>query len=230
MGDAASHLRLLRVQRQHDPDPTSRLASSIAMTLLYQDSLSPEDIAEEHRAVCAPIEQAVGARLTFPPGDPHKRLRIGLLTGDLHRQHPVNLFMLPVLQNWPAEGGELTVYHTGSMFDDYTRRAQAAAKRWAEVKALTDPQLVQRIRDDAAAWRRSRPGFGRGGRGFRPRSSRPRAHMHYFFGTSVSAEGHGWIEFGSWGIAPPRHQQRRRRCGGSSILGARRRTLGRLER
>ena len=63
---------------------------------------------------------------------PTERLRIGYVTGDLHRQHPVNIFMLPVLLRHDRARFEVHVYYTGTLFDEYTRQAQACAGHWCE--------------------------------------------------------------------------------------------------
>ncbi len=148
VGDAAGHLATLQAAYAAGGDPLSRLASSIAMTALYHDSLTPAEVADLHRSLCAPIEAAVQRKTDFAvaiQAGPTARLRIGLVTGDLHRQHPVNLFMLPVLQRLDAARVELCVYHTGTMHDEYTRQAQACAARWVEAAALDDAALQQVI-------------------------------------------------------------------------------------
>jgi predicted O-linked N-acetylglucosamine transferase (SPINDLY family) len=149
VGDAAGHLATLQAAYAAGGDPLSRLASSIAMTSLYQDGLTPAEVADLHRRLCAPIEAAVQRRTGFArAADAGPRLRVGLVTGDLHRQHPVNLFMLPLLQRLDAARIEVCVYHTGTLHDAYTRQAQACAARWVEAAALDDATLQQAIVDD----------------------------------------------------------------------------------
>jgi protein O-GlcNAc transferase len=145
-GDAAAHLAAVEAHYRELGDPSSRLASSIAMASLYVDALSPEQVAERHRQLCAPIEAAC------PPGpsfanhlDPDRLLRIGLVSGDFHRQHPVNLFMLPLLERLAPEQFAVTVFHTGTMHDEYTARARAAASGWIEAAQLDDTALQRRI-------------------------------------------------------------------------------------
>jgi predicted O-linked N-acetylglucosamine transferase (SPINDLY family) len=79
------------------------------------------------------------------PRDPERPLRIGLVSGDFHRQHPVNLFMLPLLERLDPVLFPTTVFHTGSMHDEYTVRARQAATAWIESGQLNDPALRQRI-------------------------------------------------------------------------------------
>jgi protein O-GlcNAc transferase len=148
VGDAAGHLAALQAAHAAGGDPLSRLASSIAMTALYQDDLAAAEVAELHRRLCAPIEAAVQRRNFADPthsNQPDRLLRIGLVTGDLHRQHPVNIFMLPVLLRLDAARIEVCIYHTGTMHDEYTRQAQDCAVRWVEAAALDDAALQRTI-------------------------------------------------------------------------------------
>lgn len=142
MGDAHRHYAELQRRYEQGGDPRSRLASSLAMTSLYQDTLSPAEIAMLHRKLCAPIETGVRSTVDFANDcTPERRLRIGYVTGDLHRQHPVNLFLLPILQRHDHEAFEIAIYHTGTMQDDYTRQARACADRWCDAASLDDTAL-----------------------------------------------------------------------------------------
>ncbi|MES2354011.1 MAG: hypothetical protein V4568_06305 [Pseudomonadota bacterium] len=146
MGDAKGHLTTLQTAYESGGDPLSRLASSIAMTSLYHDALPAEQVADWHRRLCAPIEAAVKQKTDFANTRlPDRRLRIGWVTGDLHRQHPVNIFMLPVLLRHDHTRFEICVYHTGTMHDEYTRKAKECVDRWQEVARLDDNALQQAI-------------------------------------------------------------------------------------
>lgn len=146
MGDAKGHLATLQTAYESGGDPLSRLASSIAMTSLYHDALPPAEVVDLHRRLCAPIEAAVVQKTDFAnPRSTSRRLRIGYVTGDLHRQHPVNIFMLPVLLRHDHARFEICVYHTGTMHDEYTRQAKGCADRWLEAGGLDDAALQQAI-------------------------------------------------------------------------------------
>lgn len=149
MGDAHAHLTALQSAYESNGDPVSRTASSISMTLLYQDGLSPEEVAASHRRLCAPIEAAVARNVDFTNTRSTDRwLRIGYVTGDLHRQHPVNIFMLPVLLRHDRVRFDVRVYYTGAMHDDYTRQAKANVDGWIEASALDDGALQRAILAD----------------------------------------------------------------------------------
>ena len=149
MGDARAHLSLLQAAHLKAGDPMARTASGIAMTALYNDQLSAQEVMALHREVCAPIESGVAAHTTFSnERSSQRRLRIGFVTGDLHRQHPVNIFMLPVLKRLDHKRFEVCVYHTGTMHDGYTRQAKQAADRWLEAAKLDDTALQRAIVSD----------------------------------------------------------------------------------
>ena len=123
-------------------DPLSRLASSVAMTSLYDERYSAEEIAALHRRIAAPFNAAFERKTDFANRmTGGRRLRIGYVTGDLHAQHPVNVFMLPVLLRHSHARFEIFVYYTGTMFDGYSRQAQSAADHWLEASRLTDAAL-----------------------------------------------------------------------------------------
>ena len=148
-GDASAHLAAVEAHYAALGNPGSRLASSIAMASLYVDDRSPEQVAALHRRLAAPIEAHCHPTTSFANGlDPERPLRVGLVSGDFHRQHPVNLFMLPLLERLDRRQFAVSVYHTGSMYDEYTARAQTAAQQWLEAGRLDDPALKQRILAD----------------------------------------------------------------------------------
>lgn len=150
MGDAKGQFDTLQAQYEAAGDPLSRLASSIAMVALYQDELQAADVAALHSRLCAPIEAACSPSSSgfLNTRDPERKLRIGYVTGDLHRQHPVNLFMLPVLLRHDHARFEISVYHTGTLHDEYTRRARRCCDRWTEAATMSDTELRRAVAHD----------------------------------------------------------------------------------
>lgn len=146
LGDARSHLAALQAALEAGADPLSRLASSVAMTALYHDTLPSSEVADLHRSLCEPIEASVPQTRVFSnERNPDKRLHIAYLSGDIHRQHPVNIFILPVLLRHDRTQFEVSVYHTGTMHDNYTRQAQACVDHWHETAGWDDPTLHRAI-------------------------------------------------------------------------------------
>ena len=149
MGDAKGHLAAVQQEYAAAADPLSRLASSIAMASLYHDAMPAQEVADLHRRLCAPIEAAMPQKTDFDNERTlARRLRIGYVSGDFHRQHPVNIFMLPVLLRHDRAHVEVFVYHTGAMHDAYTRQAKDSAEHWLEAVKLDDAALQQAILAD----------------------------------------------------------------------------------
>ncbi|MFT3817079.1 MAG: tetratricopeptide repeat protein [Rubrivivax sp.] len=80
--------------------------------------------------------------------DPQRRLRIGLLSGDL-RAHPVAWFLESVLAQWSRRPTlELWAYATQPQADAVTQRLRACCAQWRQVEALDDPALAAAIHAD----------------------------------------------------------------------------------
>jgi protein O-GlcNAc transferase len=126
-------------------------SARLLMQSLYQDHVSAREVADLHRQ----IGSALVAQL--PDGAPpvftnarasQRRLRVGYVSGDFHRQHPVNVFMLPVLLQHDHSAVEVFIYHTGTMVDEYTQQARQSADHWRLAQALSDKDLQQMMRQD----------------------------------------------------------------------------------
>lgn len=150
LGDGAQYFRAFKAHFEGNQQQNSRQISSVLMTALYQDTLEAEEIAQLHRSLTAPLESACAPRkpLSRRKRNPGSKLRVAYVTGDLHRQHPVNLFMLPLLQRQKISALEVYVYHTGTMFDHYTASAQACADVWVEAAGWDDETLHKQILHD----------------------------------------------------------------------------------
>ncbi len=124
-------------------------ASSAAMSSLYSDRLTAQEVAQLHRSLFAPLGEGARSRESFvrEPLD-GRRLRLGLVTADFHHQHPVNIFMQPVLREIDRSRFEVFVYFTGVSYDEQTRLAQRRVEHWEEVTSLNDVQLAKRIDAD----------------------------------------------------------------------------------
>lgn len=153
-GSAA--LRASIANRQGDADTALRLyeglvaegqgsfAPNAAMSLLYADSVTPDEVAHRHRALFAGWGQDARTRESFEVDrDPDRPLRIGMVSGDLHHQHPVNIFLQPLLARWDHANLPLTIYSTGQTVDDQTRLARRRAGTWHDVSAAQLPAQVQ---------------------------------------------------------------------------------------
>lgn len=128
----------------------SAYRSSAAMSSLYSDKLSAEEVTELHRAMCAPMCENPRSASSFKnERNAGRRLRLGILSGDFHHQHPVNIFMQPVLARLNKKAFEVFVYATGSIADEQTRLAKSRVDHWTEVSLWNDDKLALRIEEDA---------------------------------------------------------------------------------
>ena len=144
-GDADTALAIYRELAREGQN----FASSAAMSSLYSDQLEPQAVAELHRDLFAALGQGARAADSFkrtPLED--RRIRLGIVTADFHHQHPVNLFMQPVLRELDRSRFELFLYFTGVSYDDQTQLARSRVEHWVESSTLNDLQLAKRIDAD----------------------------------------------------------------------------------
>lgn len=151
LGDSVGYFQALQQKYQQEGSGNSRMLSSVLMTALYQDDLSAQAVAQLHRSLVAKSEASLPPVATLKPRarQQNRPLRVAYVTGDLHRQHPVNIFMLPLLlQQKESDRLQVLVYHTGTMFDQYTARARACAHQWVEAANWDDATLHRKVLAD----------------------------------------------------------------------------------
>lgn len=148
LGDADQALALYR-ELAEEEGPDSAMRSSAAMSALYSDSLTAQAVADLHRSLFAGWGQGARPAAEFANArDPGKRLKLGLLSADFHHQHPVNIFMQPVLARLDKSQFEVTIYNVGMAHDDQTQLARSRADHWVVATAWTPAKLARRIRED----------------------------------------------------------------------------------
>jgi predicted O-linked N-acetylglucosamine transferase (SPINDLY family) len=148
MGDADQALALYSELAQEE-GPESAMGSSAAMSSLYSDSLTALQVAELHRSLFAGLGQGARAAQSFANArEQGKRIKLGLLSADFHHQHPVNIFMQPVLARLDKSQFEVTIYNVGVAHDDQTQLARSRADHWVQATTWTRAQLTQGIRGD----------------------------------------------------------------------------------
>jgi len=148
LGDADKAMALYR-ELAEEEGPESAMRSSVAMSSLYSDSLTAQQVADLHRGLFAGLGQGARAAQSFANArEPGKRIRLGLLSADFHHQHPVNIFMQPVLARLDRSQFEVTIYNVGVAHDDQTQLARSRADHWVLATTWTQAQLTQRIRGD----------------------------------------------------------------------------------
>jgi predicted O-linked N-acetylglucosamine transferase (SPINDLY family) len=145
-GEADTALQLFLAQVEAGD---TALASGAAMSALYADSIDAAEVAALHRRLFARLGEGARAVASFRNGrEPGRPIRLGMVTPDLHHQHPVNIFMQPVLARWDGEAMPISLYFTGTSHDDETRQARGRVAHWVECASWTDGQLARRIEAD----------------------------------------------------------------------------------
>jgi protein O-GlcNAc transferase len=147
-GDADTALRLY-LELASESGEQGKFASSSAMSSLYSDQMTAQEVADLHRELFAPLGQGARARESFVRAPlAGRRIRLGLVSADFHHQHPVNIFMQPLLREIDRSRFEVFLYFTGVSYDDQTRLAQQRIEHWVEATTLNDTQLAKRIDAD----------------------------------------------------------------------------------
>jgi predicted O-linked N-acetylglucosamine transferase (SPINDLY family) len=122
--------------------------SNLLMALHYHESLSPQQLFEEHLKWGARVEQPGARHVRFSNSpDPLRRLRVGYVSPDFCI-HSVANFLLPLLANHDPEAVDMVCYSNTERQDEITARFQAQAGTWRDIRNKSDEEVVQGIRED----------------------------------------------------------------------------------
>ncbi len=138
-GDAETTLRTLL--QCFDAGDTAT-GSGAAMASLYCDSVTPEAALALHRRLSAHLAADAGPAIIRARGHAP---RVGMISPDLRSQHPVGLFMRPVLQRWDDAAMPLHIYVSGKPQPAAMRQL---APRWTDCGEWNDARLASRIAAD----------------------------------------------------------------------------------
>jgi predicted O-linked N-acetylglucosamine transferase (SPINDLY family) len=131
--------------------PRNQEAHDAMVHTLFTQAYRPErDYRANAQAAARYAEQLVGTgetALTTVPKEPHKVLRVGLVSGDLS-DHPVAFFLAPLLRWAQRDQVQWWVYHTRGEQSALTQTLRLRAATWRQVEALDDEALAQRIAQD----------------------------------------------------------------------------------
>lgn len=133
-----------------NPDGLFNVAGNLLLAMNYQAGASQDALLAEAR-----VFGARAARAARPQGrhenvpDPERRLRVGLVSGDLGL-HPVGFFLASVLESIDPARMELFAYATTHRRDALNDRLRRAIPNWRDVRSevLDDEALADRIRED----------------------------------------------------------------------------------
>jgi predicted O-linked N-acetylglucosamine transferase (SPINDLY family) len=128
----------------HDPE----LLSNRLFSLSYLPATSPDAmLAAARQFDAAANRDVVPFRSWGGTPDPNRRLRVGLVSGDL-RRHPVGYLLKGPLAHLSKSDIELVAYSSQPDGDDLTAELRQHFASWAEVAGSSDRELAQQIHDD----------------------------------------------------------------------------------
>ncbi len=129
------------------------LASTRLMPPLYDDTISPDEIFERHRAWGQASMRAVAAESARAAPftnsrEPERRLRVAFLSGDFGN-HPVGHFVRPLFTALDRTTVEVFCYSELEKPDEITKSLQRLDCRWRNTNTLDDAALRAQLRTDS---------------------------------------------------------------------------------
>ncbi|MDX2117900.1 MAG: hypothetical protein SFY96_06945 [Planctomycetota bacterium] len=137
---------LLRDACLAHPDDTN-LRTAACLASHYAESMPASHVRGVHDAYNAALERQLppDRHIFRNSRDPERKLRIGLVSGDL-RRHSVAFFVEPLLEYADAARVEYIAFSTALREDDFSQRLKARCAAWHAVQPLTFEQLTAKIR------------------------------------------------------------------------------------
>ncbi|MEO8345871.1 MAG: tetratricopeptide repeat protein [Betaproteobacteria bacterium] len=122
--------------------------SSMLLSFLNRDDMPAAAILAEHLRFGAAFPEPQTARQARKKqAGEHPRLRVGYLSGDFI-QHPVALFLRPVLMQHDRAKFELYCYSNNAKEDGMTREIRSHVDHWRNIAGDDDTTAAARIRAD----------------------------------------------------------------------------------
>lgn len=126
-----------------------RYGSSRLLALHYVPGITARQLLDEHLAWAArfalPDPMPPSALIHNP--DPHRRLRVGLLSPNLN-EHPVGYFLARLVPYVDPDSVTLIAYADHSGADARTAWFQARMPHFIETRGMSDAELIARLRAD----------------------------------------------------------------------------------
>ncbi len=121
-------------------------AASLLFTLLYSRKYSADYKAQRHKDLMQNLLPQQPHPIPFAQSKlPHRRLKIGYISADFRDQHPVGLFVTPVLQHHDHSQFCIYAYYNNRTYDKSTEDIKQLTDYWYEVSSWTDARLQQQI-------------------------------------------------------------------------------------
>ena len=112
-----------------------------ALAHSYDDTKSPQQVYNAHKDYGAQLEAHIAPTTNHTnTKDPSRKLRVGYLSGDLHR-HSISYFLEPLLQHTNKAEFETHIFTTSSHRDQVTERLNGCADYWHVCNTMAIPAL-----------------------------------------------------------------------------------------
>lgn len=127
--------------------------SNLLLTMNYAEGIDPARFLAEHLEygkrieAHSPVAVSEAAALANLP-DPARRLRVGYVSGDF-REHPITLFLEPILAHHDRANFEVFCYACSTRTDEFTNRIRSQTDGWRSLAGLPDDAAAALIRGDA---------------------------------------------------------------------------------
>ncbi|MBL8825995.1 MAG: tetratricopeptide repeat protein [Planctomycetaceae bacterium] len=147
-GRADEGLAILQRVVEQAPDQAP-IHSNFVMLHQYRPGVTLAELAIAHRHWAerhAPPSLAA-PRVWHRSSDTARPLRLGFISADLGR-HPVGCIMLPLVEYLDRSRFELWCYSNRVMYDPMQQQLRQGVHTWRDVRALSDDELTDVIRQD----------------------------------------------------------------------------------
>lgn len=136
-------------QQVERDDMLSPAVSSLLFTILYSSQVTALQKATKHFQLMQKWTDKLAANTIFKNSlAPRKRIKIGYISADFRDQHPVGLFLQPVLRAHNKANFEIYAYYNTRTYDDSTYAIKALVDHWYDVAEWTDERLKLQIMAD----------------------------------------------------------------------------------
>jgi len=120
---------------------------NILLTMVYASSVSPEELSQMAREFGTNITDPLRRNRPFKNNkNPHRRLRIGYVSGDF-RKHPVSYFLAPVYKH-NEDHFELYAYSKNEKDDEVTEELKKHFNHWRDIKYKSNDAAADMIEAD----------------------------------------------------------------------------------
>ncbi len=145
-GDLIGAIACFRRAAELRPD-YAVAADNLLVSLQYDPGVTADALLEAHRDYARRFAPPARRGEHVNERDPERRLRVGYVSADF-LQHPVGIFLVPVLQAHARERFQIFCYANQSVEDSFTAELRATAAAWRQVHGLNDAALADRIQAD----------------------------------------------------------------------------------